>query len=95
MSRLAGANPSPSALCSYRPKQDPLPDGSRQGLNDFDKTGYAGPCPPGSKGHRYVFALYALDSKLNLPTQATRKQVENVMKGHILARGQLTGHYRR
>jgi phosphatidylethanolamine-binding protein (PEBP) family uncharacterized protein len=42
-----------------------------------------------------VFALYALDSKLDLPAQATRKQVENAMKGHILARGQMTGHYHR
>jgi Raf kinase inhibitor-like YbhB/YbcL family protein len=75
------------------PKQEQLADGSRQGQNDFDKAGYGGPCPPGSSTHRYVFALYALDSKLNLPAGATRKQVENLLRGHILARGELTGRY--
>jgi Raf kinase inhibitor-like YbhB/YbcL family protein len=75
-------------------KQEQLPDGSRQGQNDFDKIGYAGPCPPSGE-HRYVFALYALDAELNLPTGATRKQVENALKTHIVARGLLTGRYRR
>jgi Raf kinase inhibitor-like YbhB/YbcL family protein len=77
------------------PKQEQLADGSRQGQNDFDKAGYGGPCPPGSSTHRYVFALYAVDSKLNLPAGATRKQVENALAGHILGRGELTGKYRR
>lgn len=76
------------------PKQAQLPDGSRQGQNDFDKTGYLGPCPPTSV-HRYVFTLYALDSKLNLPAGATKEQVENALKGHILAHGQLVGRYHR
>ena len=77
------------------PKQEQLSDGSRQGLNDYDKIGYVGPCPPGSSAHRYVFALYALDSKLNLPGGATRKQVENALRRHILAHGELIGKYRR
>jgi Raf kinase inhibitor-like YbhB/YbcL family protein len=77
------------------PKQEQLADGSRQGQNDFDKAGYGGPCPPGSSAHRYVFALYALDSKLNLPAGATRKQVENRLRGHILAHGELTRRYQR
>jgi Raf kinase inhibitor-like YbhB/YbcL family protein len=77
------------------PKQPQLPDGSRQGPNDFDKPGYAGPCPPGKSAHRYDFVLYALDSKLNLPSGATRKQVENALKEHVLARGELIGRYRR
>lgn len=76
------------------PKQAQLPDGSRQGRNDFDKTGYLGPCPPTSV-HRYVFTLYALDSRLNLPAEATKDQLENALKGHILARGQLIGRYHR
>jgi Raf kinase inhibitor-like YbhB/YbcL family protein len=75
------------------PNQAQLPDGSRQGQNDFDKTGYGGPCPPGKSAHRYVFALYALDSRLNLPIGATRKQVEKAMKGHVLAYGELIGRY--
>jgi Raf kinase inhibitor-like YbhB/YbcL family protein len=75
------------------PKQAQLPDGSSQSQNDFDKTGYGGPCPPGKSAHRYVFALYALDSRLNLPISATRKQVEKAMKGHVLAYGELIGRY--
>jgi Raf kinase inhibitor-like YbhB/YbcL family protein len=77
------------------PKQDQLADGSRQGPNDFDKTGYVGPCPPGKSAHRYAFTLYALDSKLNLPAGATRKQIENALKGHVLAHGELIGRYQR
>jgi Raf kinase inhibitor-like YbhB/YbcL family protein len=76
------------------PKQEQLPDGSRQGQNDFDKIGYAGPCPPAGE-HRYVFVLYALDSRLNLPAATTRKQVEKALRDHISARGELVGRYRR
>jgi Raf kinase inhibitor-like YbhB/YbcL family protein len=75
------------------PKQAQMADGSRQGPNDFDKTGYAGPCPSGKSAHRYVFTLYALDSKLNLPAGATRKQFEKEAKGHVLAYGELIGRY--
>jgi Raf kinase inhibitor-like YbhB/YbcL family protein len=77
------------------PKQDQLPDGSRQGRNDFDKIGYGGPCPPGGSSHRYTFSLYALDSKLNLASGASRTQLEAAVKGHILARGQLIARYKR
>jgi Raf kinase inhibitor-like YbhB/YbcL family protein len=76
------------------PTQGQLPDGSRQGKNDFGNVGYGGPCPPGGS-HRYTFSLYALDSKLNLAPRATRSQVESVMKGHVLARGQLVARYHR
>ena len=77
------------------PKEKELADGSRQGKNDFDNFGYGGPCPPGHSPHRYTFSLYALDTKLNLPGGATRKQVESALKGHILARGELIGRYHR
>ena len=77
------------------PKQAKLPDGSRQGLNDFEKPGYGGPCPPGKSAHRYIFALYAVDSKLNLPTGSTRREVEDALQGHILAHGVLIGRYHR
>ncbi|MFZ0979529.1 MAG: YbhB/YbcL family Raf kinase inhibitor-like protein [Candidatus Acidiferrales bacterium] len=77
------------------PKQKQLPDGSRQGQNDFDKIGYGGPCPPGGSSHRYTFSLYALDSKLNLPPRASRSQLEAAVKGHILARGQFIARYKR
>jgi Raf kinase inhibitor-like YbhB/YbcL family protein len=77
------------------PKQEQLPDGSRQGENDFGKVGYGGPCPPGGSSHRYAFSLYALDGKLNLAPLATRSQVESAMKGRILAHGELVARYKR
>jgi len=76
-------------------KQEQLPDGSRQGHNGFDKIGYVGPCPPGTSAHRYVFDLYALDTKLNLPPGTSKKQVVKAMKGHVLAIGELVGKYQR
>ena len=72
-----------------------LPDGSRQGKNDFGKIGYGGPSPPRGKPHRYVFKIYALDAKLDLPAGASRADVLKAVKGHILAEGQVTGQYGR
>jgi Raf kinase inhibitor-like YbhB/YbcL family protein len=77
------------------PAQEQLANGALQGRNDFGRIGYGGPCPPGRSSHRYVFRLYALDAKLNLPTGATRSQVERAMAGHILAHGELAGRYQR
>lgn len=74
-------------------KQEQLPDGSSQGRNGFDKIGYLGPCPPWGS-HRYVFSLYALDTKLSLSPGASMKEVVKAMKGHVLASGELTGRYR-
>jgi Raf kinase inhibitor-like YbhB/YbcL family protein len=76
------------------PKQAQLADNSRQGKNDFGKSGYGGPCPPGGT-HHYVFSLYALDITLGLAPGATRSQVESAIKGHILAHGELVGLYSR
>ena len=77
------------------PKNEKLADGSRQGQNDFGKTGYGGPCPPPGKPHRYFFRLYALDTKLNLPSSATKKDVERAMQNHVLAQGECMGRYSR
>jgi Raf kinase inhibitor-like YbhB/YbcL family protein len=67
---------------------------ARQGTNDFDQFGYGGPCPP--KGsHRYFFVLYALDVRPNLKPGATRNDLLQAMKGHILAEGRLMGRYSR
>ena len=74
------------------PKQASLSDGT-QGVND--QVGYSGPCPPGGSPHHYVFTLYALDTRLKLPANVTRKQLETSMKGQILSYGQLTAHYQR
>jgi Raf kinase inhibitor-like YbhB/YbcL family protein len=87
----ADARTLPEAL----PPQGEVAGGGRQGSNDFGDIGYGGPCPPGHSPHHYVFIIYALDAKLNLPVGATRVQVEAAMKGHILARGELVGLYHR
>ena len=75
------------------PQADDLPGGGRQGVNDFGKPGYGGPCPPPGKPHRYFFKLYALDKRLDLGAAATKKAVEQAMKGHILAQAELVGRY--
>ena len=72
-----------------------IENGARQGVNDFGKVGYGGPCPPPGPAHRYFFKLYALDAKLGLPPRATKKDVEKAMKGHILAQTELVGLYKR
>ncbi len=76
-----------------------LPEGIKgvgvEGVNDFRRRGYSGPCPPRGSGHRYFFKIYALDGKLNLAAGASKRDVERAMLGHILAQGQLTGRYRR
>ena len=71
-----------------------VPKGALQGTNDFGKQGYGGPCPP-SGSHRYFFKLYALDISLALKTGATKAQLEEAMKGHILESAELIGLYRR
>ncbi|MGA8089645.1 MAG: YbhB/YbcL family Raf kinase inhibitor-like protein [Terracidiphilus sp.] len=84
-----------SALAAGVPTQDQLPDGSRQGRNDFGKVGYGGPCPPRGSTHRYFFDLFALNSTLVLPARATRAQIEDAMNTHVLARGKLMARYGR
>lgn len=66
-----------------------------QGVNDFHKLGYGGPCPPKGKPHRYYFKLYALDTALNLKPGASKENVLTAMKGHVLANGELMGKYGR
>ncbi len=72
-----------------------LEDGSRQGTNDFRKTGYGGPCPPPGRAHRYFFKLHALDTTLDLAPGATKDALENAMDGHTLGRAELVGRYGR
>ena len=66
-----------------------------QGMNDFKKVGYGGPCPPAGKPHRYFFKVYALDTQLSLKSGATKKDLEVAMNGHILGKGELMGTYQR
>ena len=72
-----------------------LPSGAKQGLNDFRRVGYGGPCPPPGGPHRYYFRLYALDTELSLKTRATKRDLLQAMSGHILAETQLMGTYER
>ena len=76
-------------------KQEELPNGARQGRNDFRKIGYNGPCPPPGKPHRYYFKLYALDGTLNLKAGAGRGEVERAMQAHILGKAEWMGRYKR
>ena len=66
----------------------------RQGINDFGRKNYGGPCPP-SGTHRYFFKIYALDKKLNLEEGIHKKDLESAMQGHILAQAQLLGLYKK
>lgn len=66
--------------------------GGRDGLNDWQATGWRGPCPPKGR-HRYFFKLFALDTVLGDLHQPTRARLEQAMEGHILARGELIGTY--
>ena len=77
------------------PKTDALPNGGKQGMTDFGRVGYGGPCPPPGSFHRYFFKLYALDTKLNLPPKQTKGQLLKAMEGHILAQGELIGRHKR
>jgi Raf kinase inhibitor-like YbhB/YbcL family protein len=74
--------------------ENSVPKGAAQGKNDFGNHAYGGPCPP-SGTHRYFFKLYALDTKLDISTNATKATLESSMKGHILAEAQLIGLYKR
>ena len=73
-----------------------LTDGTQQGLNDFGRLGYGGPCPPPGKPHRYFFRLYALDvATLPLRPHPRKGDLVQAMLGHILAEARLIGTYQR
>ena len=71
-----------------------LPSGTEEGLNDWKRAGYGGPCPPVGR-HRYFHTLYALDTVLKGMRQPTRSQVETAMKDHIIAKTELVGTYKK
>jgi Raf kinase inhibitor-like YbhB/YbcL family protein len=84
-----------SGLPEGLPRQEQLPDGSIQGVNDFQEIGYIGPKPPPARTHNYHFELYALDRMLPVETGVTAVRLHELMKGHFLATARLTGTYRR
>jgi len=88
---------SATALPENVAKTDTLADlgGARQGMTDFRRVGYGGPCPPPGRPHHYHFKLYALDTSLALPPGAAKQDVERAMQGHILGIARLMGTYER
>lgn len=75
-------------------RRNDLPTGTREGVNDWKRTGYGGPCPPVGR-HRYFHKLYAIDAVLPDLGTPTRAAVEQAMAGHVLASAELVGTYER
>ena len=71
-----------------------LPAGTREGLNDWGRTGYGGPCPPIGR-HRYFHKLYALDTVLGDLGHPKKAAVEKAMQGHVLGHATLIGTYQK
>jgi Raf kinase inhibitor-like YbhB/YbcL family protein len=74
--------------------RDTLPAGAREGRNDWERTGYGGPCPPKGR-HRYFFRLYAVDTLLGDLRAPSKADLEAAMSGHVLATAELVGTYER
>ena len=73
-----------------------VPAGAVEGVNDFGRSGWGGPCPPRGHGtHRYVFHVYALSKTLGLPPGATAGRIRDAMRGSVAGEGTLTGRYGR
>lgn len=71
-----------------------LPEGALEGLNDWKRTGYGGPCPPIGR-HRYFHKLFALDTRLSDLARPTKAELEQAMAGHVLAQTELIGTYQK
>lgn len=76
--------------------EDNVPAGAVQGMTSFGHPKYGGPCPPkGSRPHRYIFKLYALDTELDLPEGSIKEQLVKATEGHIINQTKLIGLYQR
>jgi Raf kinase inhibitor-like YbhB/YbcL family protein len=75
-------------------KENSVPEGAVQGTNDFQKQNYGGPCPP-TRPHRYAFKVYALEIRPDLSPNSKKADLEKVMKGHVIARSQWLGKFKR
>jgi Raf kinase inhibitor-like YbhB/YbcL family protein len=71
-----------------------LPPGTREGINDWKRTGYGGPCPPVGR-HRYFFKLHALDTVLPDLGSPSKASLEKAMEGHVLAKAEFVGTYQK
>jgi Raf kinase inhibitor-like YbhB/YbcL family protein len=83
-----GIPPSASSLAT-------LPTGVTEGVNDFGRAGYGGPCPPRGLAHHYHFIVFALDTRLRLAAGATRSDLESRISGHVIGKGELVATYQR
>jgi Raf kinase inhibitor-like YbhB/YbcL family protein len=86
--------PSTTAALPEGVQRKGLSEGTRDGLNDWKRTGYGGPCPPIGK-HRYFHKLYALDTVLPDLGTPTKALLEKSMEGHVLAKAELVGTYQK
>jgi len=84
-----------TALPAAMPTTATLGNGGVQGVNGSGTRGYYGPCPPPGPAHHYHFRLYALDVKLELAAGASADEIEQAMKGHVLASADLVGTFGR
>jgi Raf kinase inhibitor-like YbhB/YbcL family protein len=75
-------------------KPEELPKGTREGLNDWKRTGYGGPCPPIGR-HRYFHKLYALDTVLANLDRPNKAELEQAMRGHVIEQAELIGTYQK
>jgi Raf kinase inhibitor-like YbhB/YbcL family protein len=76
----------------------PMPpglEGATQGANSWGVPMYRGPAPPGGSLHHYHFAVFALDTELDLPPALTRDELLEAIDGHVIGQGSMTPHYRR
>ncbi|MBL0941942.1 MAG: YbhB/YbcL family Raf kinase inhibitor-like protein [Alphaproteobacteria bacterium] len=84
----------PSTITKLEAGIKQLPEGTKVGRNSWQRNDYGGPCPP-DREHRYFFKLYALDTLLELPYGATKKEIEAAMQSHIIFQATLIGRYNR
>ena len=82
----------PAASAALAEAVKSLPEGTREGVNDWKRTGYGGPCPPIGR-HRYFHKLYALDTLLPDLQRPNKAALERAMDGHVLAQAALIGTY--
>ena len=88
--------PTKRSLAKSYTQAERAPNGTLQGLNDFERIGYGGPCPPGSHhAHRYIFTLYALDTRLPDRPGYGAGELASTMDGHVLSQAALLGTYQR
>lgn len=82
-------------LPENQPLEEKLPNMAKQGINDFGKIGWNGPCPPAGKLHHYVFTIYALDKNLEFTDKPNRADFDQAIFGHVIERASFTGTYQK